>query len=607
MKREMFSILALSLLLVACDRELPDNKSGKEVTIRVRLVGVAEGGEEDVTRSASMKESEIVSMPVGDGMLMEMQMEQDTSALRAQQTQLDNNSLFRVVALKRSSTTFISYADYKGDGTLVAGGLHVPINDSYDFVCYSYNTTSLPAAPTQKQGENISTTIDVLQGTKDLLWMKIAKDVGNVAPELEILLSRLMVRMKVVIDLSYNKWTITSIGNITLSSVNSGGTVLLTNGTTAGTGTPILTPWSGSSNQWESELLVMPKASGAITVSIPKEAIARQNLSAIPTKVTTSTFTSELKSGFSYRLLVRLRIPIFARSNIYWDGTAQKLTFETAADDPAQNNNTKQGYQGVFFKWGSLVGISPAGASYDNNTALYVPYDYTDATPTAAKWKQTTRNAVKSDTKIPAATDNWTTWGGNTAAATDIPYMDQYRGGTSTDLSNTWLIDAVQNNETTYQGLRGDICQYLGKTQSALADYRLPTPNEFGPNGVNAWNTSTPDANGWQKGTGSFFENISVGYADGTANLLVAANNNGNTVYGSGINRTMGDVVFPASGSRFASSGGVSKAGELGRYWSGSANGTLNGYYFLLYNLGAATQDYNVRSFAFAIRCVKND
>jgi hypothetical protein len=605
-RKRVLAALALALILGACDKELPDHKSGRDVTVRVRLVGVAEGGEEDVTRSVSMKEREEFVTPVGDGMLMEMSMERDTSALRANKAQLASDSRFRVIALKHNTSTFISYGDFTIADGLVGGGLHVPVNDSYDFVCFSYNTTTLPDAPTQKQGAAISTTIDVLQGAKDLLWTKITVDVGDEDPELEILLRRVMARVKVVLDLSYNKWSITGIqGSITLGSVGTGGTIRLTNGGVASNeGTPTFSSWTGTGYQREStnELLVMPNASGT-SVSIPIGAIERQGLAAVPSKALSSAFT-ELKSGYSYRLRVRLRIPIWAKSNIYWDGTGKKLTFVTA-----EGNTDKQGFQGVFFKWGSLVGVSPRG-SYSNATAIYVPYNYTDATPTAAKWKQTTRDAVKADTDIPAATENWTTWGENTAAATDIPYMDRDRIGTL----NSYLIDAAHNDEITYKGLRGDICQYLGKTQGALEGYRLPTADEFGRGGSSPtpWNISTPNSYGWIRGDG-FWPTTAAPVSsteqevDGTSDLLAEAyGTNKDEAYGSGINQTMWGVVLPASGARHGSSSYASYLGYYGYYGNGSTAAGENNCRILLFLSDGVYPGFSIeRSYGLSVRCVR--
>jgi hypothetical protein len=75
-------------------------------------------------------------------------------------------------------------------------------------------------------------------------------------------------------------------------------------------------------------------------------------------------FSTVLGEGVSYTLLVELqRTNRWAKSNIYWDG--QKLTFDRT---PLGHEN----YQGVFFKWWSLVGISPVGDG-DSAITIYVP------------------------------------------------------------------------------------------------------------------------------------------------------------------------------------------------------------------------------------------
>jgi hypothetical protein len=159
-KRWMFVVLALAGLLGACDRDVEDGKlRGKDVLVLVRLVGIAEEKEEDITRSISMKETQREAIPIGDGMVMEMRMERDTSALRAvTKVTLDGNSYFRVVAVIHGTSTFISYCDYTINGHVKAGGLHVPDNDSYDFICYSYNSNAALPALNYAQDDNIPTT-----------------------------------------------------------------------------------------------------------------------------------------------------------------------------------------------------------------------------------------------------------------------------------------------------------------------------------------------------------------------------------------------------------------------------------------------------------------
>jgi hypothetical protein len=341
MKRGVLVVLAglvVSLLLIACDKDLPDNKlSGKEVLVRVRLVGIAEGKETDATRSASMPTQERVATPVGDGVVMEMRMERDTSALRAATSQLDEYARFRVVAVIHGTSTFISYGDFTiHDGT-VAGGLHVPDNDSYDFICYSYNSSNPIEALDYKQDDAIpdSKMIPALDGAKGLLWKKIEDIPVSGSAELEILLSQVLARVQVVIDCSYNNWTITGVTKaISLGSAYSGGTVRLTDKTvTSPSVTPTLSTisWSGSGSQRKSEILLMPKGNGTLTVGVPAGAISIQGGSAIPKSVVTATYSSDLVGGLSYTLRIKFRAPKFAGSNIYWEGnaTSGKMTFDT--------------------------------------------------------------------------------------------------------------------------------------------------------------------------------------------------------------------------------------------------------------------------------------
>jgi hypothetical protein len=71
-----------------------------------------------------------------------------------------------------------------------------------------------------------------------------------------------------------------------------------------------------------------------------------------------------MEAGKCYTFKPTLQGPKFAASNIYWDG--DQLTFDrsiqTDSDDDA-----------VYFKWGSLIGISSDGEAIDSDTEIYVP------------------------------------------------------------------------------------------------------------------------------------------------------------------------------------------------------------------------------------------
>jgi hypothetical protein len=352
----------------------------------------------------------------------------------------------------------------------------------------------------------------------------------------------------------------------------------------------------------------MVYAGGGLTTSIKiTSATIGGTTSSIPAPV---SFNKQLEPGKSYTLRVSFKTLQWAYSNIYWDATTDasnpKLTFDTT-------DKGNQGYQGVYFKFGSLVGVSPAGVNYDDNTVLYVPYGY----PSAPKWKERKRTQVKADTDIPEATENWTSWGLSTYTAYDIPYLDRSYPRINIE---SFAIDADQNTQARYQSLRGDICQYLSKTGAVSGNYRLPMRNECGT-ATTPWNSSSPTtipvAGGWLKGTGSFTENNAVGYSNGRADLLssVMENNfvlgknshaSNTTVFGSAKNTLMGNVTLSATGYRNTSSEGILRSvGIQGEYWSGSADNSMSyGPYFTSGSMGPLGG--GVASYGYAVRCVKN-
>jgi hypothetical protein len=151
---------------------------------------------------------------------------------------------------------------------------------------------------------------------------------------------------------------------------------------------------------------------------------------------------------------------VWAGSNIYWDDS--KLTFAPAGVD---FGDIRQSYQGVYFLWGSLVGLSPAvsqvtGVDWDpsttSGTVRYVP-TYTDA-----------------------ATHSWAkAYGGSWES---IPHyyprdiVDPSVYGTNKDFFSTLHATGTT---ALYQARHGDICRYLGDTGDGPAGYRMPTLDEL--------------------------------------------------------------------------------------------------------------------------------
>ncbi|MDR0989673.1 MAG: hypothetical protein LBM06_09505 [Prevotellaceae bacterium] len=73
--------------------------------------------------------------------------------------------------------------------------------------------------------------------------------------------------------------------------------------------------------------------------------------------------TDKLESGKCYSFYSILTEDKFAGSNIYWDDVNKELTFVKEPYDMS-----KVMYQGLFFRWGGLQGISPAG-NWNSSTA----------------------------------------------------------------------------------------------------------------------------------------------------------------------------------------------------------------------------------------------
>jgi hypothetical protein len=262
--------------------------------------------------------------------------------------------------------------------------------------------------------------------------------------------------------------------------------------------------------------------------------------------VLSATFAEALVAGKHYTLVVDLKKVTFAGSNIFWDG--ERLTF--------LDNGAGGGYQGVFFRWGALVGLSPYGdesgnSEVWNNAIAYTP-NVNDGTWTAGVVKNS------------AMTYGWT-------VAT----------GTSTDLSENYLYD-----NPNFSGGQGDICAYLtGKTGVPAGNWRMPNAAEFGV--ATDYSTST-----WSS------VSISGSAADQVAGK--GTPNRGQHYYASSV----ASLFFPAGGYRTATTA-VSRLNNYGYNWTGTPGSTTDYAYYMGVLSGGATVGENGRNNFFPVRCVK--
>ncbi|MDR0938713.1 MAG: hypothetical protein LBN29_05055 [Mediterranea sp.] len=235
----------------------------------------------------------------------------------------------------------------------------------------------------------------------------------------------------------------------------------------------------------------------------------------------------------------------WAASNIYYDSAKGTLTFDQT------EKGTSGQLQGLFFKWGSLIGISPWGEAYNTSTILYLP--------TNAENGPCATNGYADPVAAGATYSQWTSILAGTAVNNVVPGGDGY--GTYAGAGTTqWY---------------GDICAYI-----TGGSWRLPTPDEFDPGGTGLahnihWN-STPVALGWYRSTswGNKLEDSDLGTADivstGRGILPTTGGNVGGFGYLKPVENGEMVVTFPAVGRRTDNKGDWENIGSHGYYYSGS-------------------------------------
>jgi uncharacterized protein (TIGR02145 family) len=205
----------------------------------------------------------------------------------------------------------------------------------------------------------------------------------------------------------------------------------------------------------------------------------------------------------------------FAYSNIFMDGNELSFFEDEDGGDPYDADH----YQGIYFKRGSLIGISPIEHNSQEDwedVYLYIPNQY---------------GAYFSGS--PSSYSQYRQFG-------DIPCIDD-----GSDVSS-----AENNTPEMWAAGKGDVCQFI--TNKA---WRLPTQEEFGEN-------SDWEAN---------YHTGHYGNLEGTYNIP------------SGVVNKQTGSFFPASSGRDVNGIGTwSDVGENGFYWSGTSsfNFITDGDYF---------------------------
>jgi hypothetical protein len=261
--------------------------------------------------------------------------------------------------------------------------------------------------------------------------------------------------------------------------------------------------------------------------------------------------STALNGAGSYNLLVEVKKTTrFANSNIIWDGS--KLTFAT---NPGENGAIPANVQGAFFRWGSLVAISPTGtytaAQYPSGSILYSP----------------------------TGTYNY--------AFASIPYTDETTGIFGD-------IDASADDFASYNGTgynasagKGDICRYItSQGWVSGGSWRLPKGLEFQA----LVEEQTPSYSGaWTEITS--YSSLSTGSNQLTSYALLG---------------TGATLIFPASGSLEIKDIAIHGIGYYFACPSSSSNGsTANLGMGRLSGAPLTVQGGGDRRVASSVRCIR--
>jgi hypothetical protein len=278
---------------------------------------------------------------------------------------------------------------------------------------------------------------------------------------------------------------------------------------------------------------------------------------------------NNLNEGYAYTFApaATLEHDKWAGSNIYWDETAHTLTF----DPPYEMKNALA--QGVFFRWGSLVGISPAltngSETWSGDEIIYVPtYSITGDVASVTWYADRASAYTQADYSL----------------FNNIPYEDDTSLPSG---SNVNSLDYASGAEAKWMAQKGDICRFVALHSShSGTPYYMPTLDQFG---TYTYGT-TPDYAEILSSENLEFN--SLGNAQGTANLI-----DGSLFY---IYKQ--SAALPAPGMRDIN-GELKIVGFSSYYWSSSIGNIPNTTLSFSLQGGYYNDD---PKYAQPIRCIRN-
>jgi hypothetical protein len=560
MKRKKIgpALAGLLLLWTACEKDVSAGDSGPQVIVNFAIDHAGYETKEEVTRRFDSEgwKPETVVIPLGNEWYLyatltpDAAVERPSNELRA--SLAEGQKVCLAAYATGNTTTPVATGNYKVvGGALKPDGAPLGVEPgTYYFAAYSYydGTADYPA------------TTDIDPTSDDLIWARTQKTITMDDRTVVLAMAHQFSRVRVQVDASsISDAEITALSDVAIEGGKKANLAVGTGAVTA-TGTAVTatfptTGWTTTTATRLSPYRVFYPSLTKVTVgsmSIKINSAAAQTFTNL-----SATFTQTLAAGVNYKVMVDVRENRWAHSNIYWESTLNSGTGGLMFDKTPMSHSD---YQGVYFKFGSLVGIAPTN---EVDPLLYIP-------PVGGG------NWISTHT---ISTDDHGLWP-SAGTMPAIPYI-----ATGASASNAAAENYLYNmGSAVFGSYTGDICSYL-----TGGDWRLPNAAEFG----------------------SFGADYDRVFSDGPVPNNPAGKGllgNAGVTYRSAYGR----VFFPATGERQSdnATGSVQNPGRIGWYWSGSAgylDATMSGAMLLSFSSGfglIGAADPN-RLRGFAARCIK--
>lgn len=269
----LFSVFLSS----SCSREESADSTSKEaVALHVSVTGITESDENtEITRGGNgsdMSKPQIVTIPTGNGTMLEATLERSIATTRATTT-LTNGVKYRVIAFKQgkvNSTGYMNHSDFVAGTAGTTSDFYLPGGVTYTFVCYSFNSTdALPAF--DKNDLNVTAN----PATSNLLYTKFDKAITATDKALSFSFAPKFSEVTVVADATGLVKSISAIS--THLFPNYSATLALSTGelTASGSSARVI-PWgtiTAAQTITSNACTVFTNAGSVMTISIPSVTI----------------------------------------------------------------------------------------------------------------------------------------------------------------------------------------------------------------------------------------------------------------------------------------------------------------------------------------------